>query len=326
VSAEKKPDLRRLAERVLRIEADAILGLIPKLDERFERAVAILRGCGGRVIVTGMGKSGLIGRKIAATLASTGTPAHFLHPAEGVHGDLGMVARGDVVLALSNSGETDEVLAILPPLKRLGVPIVLLTGKPTASLARQCEVVLDVSVAEEACPMNLAPTSSTTAALAVGDALAMALLELRGLRPEDYAALHPRGSLGWRALFRVADLMLTGDAVPVVPESTPLREVIVEMTRKRKGMTTVTDGAGRLAGVITDGDLRRLHLTGKSIDDLSAGQLASREPKTIRADDLAAKALEVMETWQITSLVIVDQQQRPVGLIHMHDILRAKIV
>ncbi len=198
----------RLAERVLRIEAAAILGLIPKLDERFERAVEMLRACGGRVIVTGMGKSGLIGRKIAATLASTGTPALFLHPAEGVHGDLGMVARGDVVLALSNSGETDEVLAILPPLKRLGVPIVLLTGNPSsASLARQCEVVLDVSVAEEACPMNLAPTSSTTAALAVGDALAMALLELRGLRPEDYAALHPRGSLGWRALFRVADLM-----------------------------------------------------------------------------------------------------------------------
>jgi arabinose-5-phosphate isomerase len=326
VSGDQTPDLRRLAERVLRIEAEAILGLIPKLDERFERAVELLRGCVGRVIVTGMGKSGLIGRKIAATLASTGTPAHFLHPAEGVHGDLGMVARGDVVLALSNSGETDEVLAILPPLKRLGVPIVLLTGNPTSSVARQCEVVLDVSVPEEACPMNLAPTSSTTAALAVGDALALALLELRGLRPEDYAALHPRGSLGWRALFRVADLMLTGDAVPVVPEGTPLREVIAEMTRKRKGMTTVTDGAGRLAGVITDGDLRRLHLTGKSIDDLSAGQVASREPKTIHAEDLAAKALEVMETWQITSLVIVDQARRPVGLIHMHDILRAKIV
>jgi arabinose-5-phosphate isomerase len=174
--------------------------------------------------------------------------------------------------------------------------------------------------------MNLAPTSSTTAALAAGDALALALLELRGLRPEDYAALHPRGSLGWRALFRVADLMLTGDAVPVVPENTPLREVIVEMTRKRKGMTTVVDGVGRLTGVITDGDLRRLHLTGKSIDDLSAGEAASREPKTIRADDLAAKALEVMETWQITSLVIVDPAQRPAGLIHMHDILRAKIV
>jgi arabinose-5-phosphate isomerase len=326
VSAEKTPDLRRLAERVLRIEADAILGLISKLDERFERAVELLRACAGRVIVTGMGKSGLIGRKIAATLASTGTPAYFLHPAEGVHGDLGMVARGDVVLALSNSGETDEVLAILPPLKRLGVPILLLTGNPTSSLARQCEVVIDVSVPEEACPMNLAPTSSTTAALAAGDALALALLELRGLRPEDYAALHPRGSLGWRALFRVADLMLTGDAVPVVPENTPLREVIVEMTRKRKGMTTVIDGAGRLVGVITDGDLRRLHLTGKSIDDLSAGEVTSREPKTIRADDLAAKALEVMETWQITSLVIVDPGRRPVGLIHMHDILRAKIV
>ena len=326
MSAEKTPDLRRLAERVLRIEAEAILGLIAKLDERFERAVELLRACAGRVIVTGMGKSGLIGRKIAATLASTGTPAYFLHPAEGVHGDLGMVARGDVVLALSNSGETDEVLAILPPLKRLGVPILLLTGNPTSSLARQCEVVLDVSVPEEACPMNLAPTSSTTAALAAGDALALALLELRGLRPEDYAALHPRGSLGWRALFRVADLMLTGDAVPVVPENTPLREVIVEMTRKRKGMTTVIDGAGRLVGVITDGDLRRLHLTGKSIDDLSAAEVTSREPKTIRADDLAAKALEVMETWQITSLVIVDPGRRPVGLIHMHDILRAKIV
>jgi len=326
VSPEQTSDLRRLAERVLRLEAEAILGLIPKLDERFERAVALLRACGGRVIVTGMGKSGLIGRKIASTLASTGTPAYFLHPAEGVHGDLGMVARGDVVLALSNSGETDEVLAILPPLKRLGVPIVLLTGNPSSALARQCEVVLDVSVPEEACPMNLAPTSSTTAALAAGDALALALLDLRGLRPEDYAALHPRGSLGWRALFRVADLMTTGEAVPVVPESTPLREVIVEMTRKRKGVTTVIDGAGRLAGVITDGDLRRLYLLGKSIDDLTAGQVASREPKTIHADDLAAKALEVMETWQITSLVIVDQARRPVGLIHMHDILRAKIV
>ena len=326
MSADRTPNLRQLAERVLRIEADAILGLIPKLDVRFERAVEVLRACAGRVIVTGMGKSGLIGRKIAATLASTGTPAYFLHPAEGVHGDLGMVARGDVVLALSNSGETDEVLAILPLLKRLGIPIVLMTGNPSSSLARQCEVVLDVSVPEEACPMNLAPTSSTTAALAVGDALALALLELRGLRPEDYAALHPRGSLGWRALFRVSDLMLTGDAVPVVPEGTALRDVIVEMTRKRKGMTTVVDAAGRLLGVITDGDLRRLHLTGKSIDELSAGQIGSREPKTIRAEDLAAQALEVMETWQITSLVIPDADGRPLGVIHMHDILRAKIV
>ena len=318
--------IRRLAERVLRLEAEAILGLIPKLDANFERAVELLRRCAGRVIVTGMGKSGLVGRKIAATLASTGTPAYFLHPAEGVHGDIGMVARGDVVLALSNSGETDEVLAVLPPLKRLGVPIVLLTGNPTSTLARQCEVVLDVSVPEEACPMNLAPTSSTTAALAVGDALAMVLLELRGLRPEDYAALHPRGTLGWRALVRVADLMLTGEAVPLVGQTMPLRDVIVEMTRKRKGVTTVVDAAGRLVGIITDGDLRRLHLSGTPIDALSAGEVATREPKTIRGDDLAAKALEVMETWQITSLVIVDGESRPVGLLHMHDILRAKIV
>jgi len=326
VSSERAPDVRKIAERVLRLEADAILGLIPKLDEGFERAVALLRRCTGRVIVTGMGKSGLIGRKVAATLASTGTPAYFLHPAEGVHGDLGMVARGDVVVALSNSGETDEVLAILPLLKRLGVPIVLLTANPGSALARQCEVVLDVGVPEEACPMNLAPTSSTTAALAAGDALALALLELRGLRPEDYAALHPRGALGWRSLFKVADLMLTGDAIPIVRDTTPLRGVIVEMTQKRKGMTTVVDSEGQLLGVITDGDLRRLHLRGDSIEDLTAGQAASREPKVIRSEDLAAKALEVMETWQITSLVIVDHARRPVGLIHLHDVLRAKIV
>lgn len=316
---------RRLAERVLRLEAEAILALISRLDERFDRAADLLFHCTGRVIVTGMGKSGLIGRKIAATLASTGTPAYFLHPAEGVHGDLGIVARGDVVLALSNSGETDEVLAILPVLKRLGVPIVLLTGNPQSTLARQCEVVLDVAVAEEACPMNLAPTSSTTAALAVGDALAMVLLELRGLRPEDFAALHPRGSLGWRTLFRIADLMHTGDEVPVVRAETLMKDVIVEMTRKRLGMTTVVDEDGRLLGVITDGDLRRMHLRPEPIAHLRAGEVASHTPKTIAAEDLAAKALEVMETFAITSLVIVDGTRRPVGVIHLHDILRAKI-
>ncbi len=326
MSAGGNVDLRRIAERVLRLEADAILGLIPKMDERFEQAIDLLHGCAGRIIVTGIGKSGIIGRKIAATLASTGTPAYFLHPAEGVHGDLGMLARGDVVLALSNSGETDEVLAILPPLKRLGVRIVLLTGNPQSTLARQCDVVLDVGVAEEACPMNLAPTSSTTAALAAGDALAMALLELRGLRPEDYAALHPRGTLGWRALFRVADLMHTGEAVPVVAEQAALKDVVGEMTRKRFGMTTVVDETGSLAGIITDGDLRRLHLRDGGLDGLRAGDVASREPKIIGADDLAAKALEVMEAWAITSLVIVDSQQRPAGIVHLHDILRAKIV
>jgi len=331
------PDLRQIAERVLRLEADAILALVPKLDAGFAHAVETLRGCAGRVIVTGMGKSGLIGRKIAATLASTGTPSYFLHPAEGVHGDLGMLARGDVVLALSTSGETDEVLAILPPLKRLGVPIVLLTGAPGSTLARQCEVVLDVSVAEEACPMNLAPTSSTTAALAMGDALAMALLELRGLRPEDYAALHPRGTLGWRALFRVADLMHGGDTLPSVRDDASIKDAVEEMTRKRArtaaagatlhscGMTTVVDADGRLLGVITDGDLRRMQLAGSPMTDARAGEAATRSPKTIAADDLAAKALEVMEAWAITSLVVVEGP-RPVGVIHMHDILRAKIV
>jgi len=318
-------DARRLAERVLRLEAEAILALIAKLDERLDRAVALLQGCSGRVIVTGMGKSGLIGRKIAATLASTGTPAHFLHPAEGVHGDLGMVARGDVVLALSNSGETDEVLAIVPPLKRLGVPIILLTGNPQSTLARQCEVVLDASVSEEACPMNLAPTSSTAAALALGDALAMVVLERRGLRPEDFAALHPRGTLGWRALVRVADLMHTGDAVPMVREDVRMKNVLVEMTGKRLGMTTVVDQVGGLVGVITDGDLRRLYLGGEPIAELAAGRVVTRGAKLIGADELSAKALEVMETFAITSLVIVDRHHRPVGVIHLHDILRANI-
>jgi arabinose-5-phosphate isomerase len=316
---------RRLAERVLKLEAEAILGLVPKLDDRFDRAVELMHACGGRVIVTGMGKSGLIGRKIAATLASTGTPAYFLHPAEGVHGDLGMVARGDVVVALSNSGETDEVLAIVPPLKRLGVPIILVTGHPQSTLARQCEVVLDVSVPEEACPMNLAPTSSTTAALAMGDALAMVLLDLRGLRAEDFAALHPRGHLGWRTLFRVRDLMHTGDELPVIGADVRLKDAILEITRKRLGMTTVVDEGGRLIGVITDGDLRRLHLQPEPIAELRAGQVATRNPKVIGAEDLAAKALEVMETFAITSLVIVDTGERPAGIIHLHDILRAKI-
>ena len=322
----RPPAPRSTAERVLRLEAEGILGLVAKLDASFDRAVEMLHACAGRVIVTGMGKSGIIARKIAATLASTGTPAHFLHPAEGVHGDLGMVARGDVVVALSNSGETEEMLAVLPPLKRIGVFIVLMTGKPQSTLARQSEVVLDISVPEEACPMNLVPTTSTTAALAMGDALAMALLDLRGLRPEDYAALHPRGALGWRALFRVADLMHSGESVPIVGEAAGLRDVVLEMTRGRFGMTTVVDGAGRLIGVITDGDLRRLHLRDVDVSAMAAGDVATRHPKVIAFDELAAKALEVMEAFAITSLVIVDVESRPSGIIHMHDILRAKIV
>lgn len=315
-----------LAERVLRLEAESVLALCSRLDDRFVAAVDQLHRCRGRVIVTGIGKSGIIGRKIAATLASTGTPAHFLHPAEGVHGDLGMVAREDVVLALSNSGETDEMLAVLPALKRLGIPLILLTGGPTSTLARQADIVVDVGVAEEACPMNLAPTSSTTAALAMGDALAMALLDLRGLGPDDYAALHPRGSLGWKALFKVSDLMHTGPALPLISEEATMKEAIEEMSGKGLGMTTVVDAGGRLVGVVTDGDLRRQQLShGASLLERRAAECMTRGPKVIGGDELAAKALAMMEG-RITSLVIVDAAGRPAGVIHLHDILRAKIV
>jgi len=317
--------LLAMADRVLRLEAESIALLRERLDDRFVRAVELMHSCRGRVIVTGMGKSGLIGRKIAATLASTGTPAYFLHPAEGVHGDIGMVAKDDLVLGLSNSGETDEVLAVLPAIKRLGVPLILLTGSPGSTLARQADVVLDVGVLEEACPMNLAPTSSTTAALAMGDALAMALLDLRGLGPEDYAALHPRGALGWQSLFRVRDLMHVGAALPVVRETATMKEAIEEMGAKRLGMTTVVDEAGRLVGIITDGDLRRQQLAHGTLLDRRAGDCMTANPKRIGADELAARALALMEG-VITSLVITDDFGHPSGVIHIHDILRAKIV
>jgi arabinose-5-phosphate isomerase len=318
--------LLTLAERVLRLEAESIQALARRLDERFVRAVEVMQSCAGRVIVTGMGKSGLVGRKIAATLASTGTPAYFLHPAEGVHGDIGMIARGDVVLALSNSGETDEVLAVLPAIRRLGIPLVLLTGTPGSTLAHQADVVIDVGVSEEACPMNMTPTSSTTAALAMGDALAMALLDLKGLRPEDYAALHPRGNLGWRALFKVSDLMHTGVAVPVIGESATMKDALEEMSAKRMGMTTVVDADGRLTGIVTDGDLRRLQLVHGSLLDRRAGECMTPAPRCIDADDLAAKALSVMEAHAITSLIIRDAGHRPIGIIRLQDILRARIV
>jgi arabinose-5-phosphate isomerase len=317
--------LLAMADRVLRLEAESIAALRGRLDDRFVEAVDLLRRCRGRVIVTGMGKSGLIGRKIAATLASTGTPAYFLHPAEGVHGDIGMVAREDVVLALSNSGETDEVLAVLPAIKRLGVSLILLTGGTDSTLAGQADVVLDVGVSEEACPMNLAPTSSTTAALAMGDALAMALLDLRGVRAEDYAALHPRGTLAWKALGKVGDLMRTGEAVPVVRENASMKEAIEEMSAKSLGMTTVVDGTGRLVGVITDGDLRRQQLAHGDLLDRRAGECMTASPKCIGANELAARALALMEG-VVTSLVIEDELGRPAGVIHIHDILRAKII
>jgi len=318
-------DPLKSAERVLRIEAEAVASLMDRLGEPFLGALEILKTCRGRVVVTGIGKSGLVGRKIAATLASTGTPALFLHPAEGAHGDLGMVARGDVLLVLSNSGETDEILGILPAIKRLGVPLLVMTGNTQSTLARHGDVVLDVSVKEEACPMNLTPTASTTATLAMGDALAVALLELRGLCEEDFALLHPGGTLGRRLLLRVEDLMHVADAVPVVPETAEMQQVILEMTGKRFGATSVVDGKGALTGIITDGDLRRHLQEDGRLFEKRARDVMTPRPKTISREELATKALELMEHHAITSLLIVDATGRPTGMLHLHDLLRAKI-
>lgn len=318
-------DELKVARRVLEAEAEAVRELAERLDERFLRALDLLEACRGRVVVTGIGKSGLVGKKIAATLASTGTPALFLHPAEGVHGDLGMVVRGDVVLAVSHSGETDELLVLVPALKRLGVPLIVLTGNPRSTLAQHGDVVVDVSVRDEACPLNLTPTTSTTAALAMGDALAVALLDRRGIQPDDFALVHPGGSLG-RRLLRVEDLMHRGAEVPIVREETPMREVVLEMTAKRLGTTGVVDAEGRLQGIITDGDLRRALQRDPRLFERMAVEIMTRSPKTIGGGELAAKALEVMEQHAITQLLIVDASRRPEGIIHLHDILRAKIV
>lgn len=313
-------------KRVLDIEARAIAALVERLDERFAKAVDLLHGCSGKVVVSGMGKSGLIGQKIAATLASTGTPAFFVHPADGIHGDLGMLARQDALLAISNSGETEEVLKLLPFMKRLGIPVIALTGRTQSTLAKHSDVVLDVSVSEEACPLGLAPTSSTTAALAMGDAVAIALLQKRGFKEEDFAQFHPGGALGRRLLFKVRDLMHQGDALPRVSVTAPAKEAIREMTSKKLGMTTMLDAKGRLAGVVTDGDLRRFLEKGHSFAGAKARDLGSKSPRTIRADALAAKALQIMEQFSITSLVVVDERKRPAGVIHLHDLLKNGVV
>ena len=313
-------------KRVLAIEARAIATLMDRLDERFTKAIDLLHRCAGKVVVSGMGKSGLIGQKIAATLASTGTPAFFVHPADGVHGDLGMLARQDALLAISNSGETEEVLKLLPFMKRLSIPIIALTGRVQSTLAKNSDVVLDVSVAEEACPLGLAPTSSTTATLAMGDALAVALLQKRGFKEEDFAQFHPGGTLGRRLLLKVRDLMHQGDAIPRVKATASAREAILEMTSKKLGMTTVVTATGQLAGVITDGDLRRFLEKGSPIAKAKAADLGSRSPRTIQADALAAKALQTMEQFSITTLVVVDERKRLAGVIHLHDLLKSGVV
>jgi arabinose-5-phosphate isomerase len=312
--------------RVLQVEARAVQTLIDRLDEHFTQAVDLLYNCKGKVVVSGMGKSGLIGQKIAATLASTGTPAFFLHPAEGLHGDLGMLARRDALVAISNSGETKEILQLLPYIERMGVPTVGLTGKMGSTLAKHSDVVLDVSVSEEACPMGLAPTASTTATLAMGDALAVALLQKRGFKSEDFAQFHPGGTLGRRLLIKVRDLMHVGEELPQVQEQATASAAISEISAKKLGMTTVVDRTGALVGVITDGDLRRFVQQGGDVLKATAGTLASRTPRTIRPDDLAARAVEMMERFSITTLVVAEEERRIAGVIHLHDLLKNGIV
>ena len=319
-------DLLKLAERVLRIEAEGVLGLIPKIGDTFVKAVETLRNSKGRVVVTGIGKSGVIGRKIAATLSSVGTPAFFLHPAEGAHGDIGMVARGDVLVAISNSGETEEVLTLLPAIKRLGIPLIVLSGNPASTLAQNADVVLDVSVSEEACPLNLAPTASTTAALALGDALAVALLDARGFSIEEFARMHPGGALGRRLLTRVKDVMRTGEELPRVPDTASFSEALIEMSRKGMGMTAVVNASGHVAGVFTDGDLRRLLERVGDIRAVRIGEVMTRSPRTIQPDRLAAEAVQMMERHKINQLLVVDERRQLIGALNMHDLFRAKVI
>jgi len=313
---------------VLRKEAEALLKVMEGLDDTFTRAAEIIFACAGRVVLTGMGKSGLVCKKIAATLSSTGTPALFVHPADSLHGDLGMLQRGDVLIVVSNSGDTEEVVRIIPWVKRLDIPLVAITGDAASTIARLSDVALVVNV-EEACPYNVVPTSSTTATLALGDALAIAVMERRAFKVEDFASLHPGGSLGRKLFLRVEDLMHTGESLPGVSVETSMKDAILEITSKRLGVTGVYDGKGRLAGIITDGDLRRaIERYDDSLLAKTAGDVMTARPKVVRRDALAAYALKKMEEFSITSLFVVDDERdaRPVGIIHIHDLLRAKVV
>jgi len=317
---------RDTARQVLETEAHAILALVPRLDESFDRAVDVLLACTGRVVVMGMGKSGIIGQKVSATLASTGTPSLFLHPAEAIHGDLGRIVKGDVVLAISHSGESEEILTLVPVVKRLGSLLVAMTGNPRSTLASAADVHLDVSIRKEACPLGLAPTASTTAALAMGDALGMTLIERRGFTVEDFAVLHPGGKLG-KKLLRVEDLMHTGPDVPRVGPETPMKDVLFEMTRKRLGLTTVVGADHRLLGMISDGDLRRqMERHGYAMLDRTAGECMTRDPVRIDRRELATRALDLMETRKITALLVTDQEGRIEGVLHLHDLWKTEMI
>lgn len=316
------------ARKALRIEAQAVLDLVDRIDERFVQTVTILFECQGKVMVTGMGKSGLVGKKIASTLSSTGTPAFFLHPAEGLNGDLGILGRQDVVMAISNSGETEEVVNLLPLIKRFGNRLIVMTSHPESTIAKAADVVLDITVREEACPLGLAPTATTTATLALGDAVAVSLMEKRGFDEKDFAVLHPGGSLGKRLLLTVRELMHVGEAFPMVREDTPMKEALFEITSKRLGVTGVSDQSGRLVGVITDGDLRRGLERLPDLLDRKATEVMTRSPKGIQALALAAQAVQKMEEFSITSLFVYQDLNdgRPVGIVHLHDLLKAGVV
>ncbi len=316
-----------IAKKVLKIEAEAVYSLIDKLNSDFEKAVEIIFESKGRVVVIGMGKSGLVGRKIAATLSSTGTPAFFLHPAEASHGDIGMVTSHDVIIAISNSGETEEITGLIPFLKRYNVKIISITGNRNSTLSKAADVILDVSVKEEACPIGIVPTSSTTAAMAMGDALAVALLQKRGFKEEDFAFFHPRGTIGKKLFTKVKDLMHTGNDLPLVTPDLPMSKTVIEMSSKRLGHTIVVGSEGKIAGIITDGDVRRgLEKWGGKLFEMSAAEVMTKNPKTISEEELAAKALSIMEKYSITALVVADKDYRPLGLIHLHDILKHGIV
>lgn len=315
-----------IAKKVLQTEADAVRSLIDRLDHTFEKAVDIILSSKGKVVVTGMGKSGLVGKKIAATLASTGTPSFFMHPAEASHGDLGMVTADDVIIAISNSGETDEIICIIPFLKRFNVGLISLTGNNRSTLARAAEVNLDIAVQEEACPLGIVPTSSTTAAIAMGDAIAVALLTKRGFQQDDFASFHPSGSLGKKLFIRVKDLMHAGDALPITPPDASLTGAVIEISSKRLGITIVADGDRVMLGIITDGDVRRgIEKWGKDFFEMKASEVMTRNPRIISEDELAAKALGVMEKLAISALVVTGDDNRIVGVIHLHDILKKGI-
>lgn len=317
--------IKQVGNRTIEMELDAIKALKGRIDDQFVKACELILNCKGRTIVTGMGKSGHIGNKIAATLASTGTPAFFVHPGEASHGDLGMITKDDVVIGISNSGSSSEIVALLPMLKRMGTPLISMTGKPDSPLAQAANAQLDISIISEACPLNLAPTSSTTVTLVMGDALAVALLEARGFTAEDFAFSHPGGALGRKLLLKVEDVMHKEGDIPKVTANTPLSQALVVMTEKGFGMTTVVDEDGLLQGVFTDGDLRRCVDQGRDLSNITMQEVMSHSPKTAHCDILAAEALKIMEDSLITALVIENDQQQPVGVLHMHDLLRAGV-